>query len=106
MNGDGTLEFLSADNAFLYAFDSYAGSFPPTRIYQYKAGKLINATRQYPKVLRAHAWEMYQAFQRTQKEAEFSRNGVLAGYVGQKILLGEYSQGWDLMLASYNRKSD
>jgi hypothetical protein len=106
LNGDGTLEFLSADNAFLYAFDSYAGSFPPTRIYQYKAGKLINATRQYPKVLRAHAWEMYQAFQRTQKEAEFSRNGVLAGYVGQKILLGEYSQGWDLMLASYDRKSD
>lgn len=106
LNGDGTLEFLSVDNAFLYAFDSYAGSFPPTRIYQYKAGQLINTTRQYPKVLRAHAWEMYQVLQRSKKETGASANGVLAGYVGQKILLGEYRQGWDFMLASYDRKSD
>ncbi len=105
LDGNGTLEFLSVDNAFLYAFESYAGSFPPTRIYQYKAGKLVNATRQYPKVLRSHAWDMYQAIQQSQKEND-SLNGVLAGYVAQKILLGEYQQGWDLMLARHDRKSN
>jgi hypothetical protein len=105
LNGDGKQAFLSVDNAFLYAFDSYAGSFPPTRIYQYKAGKLVNVTRQYPKVLRAHAWQMYQALQQNTKESA-SMNGVLAGYVAQKILLGEYEQGWKLMLANYDRQSE
>ena len=33
-------------------------------------------------------------------------NGILAGYVAQKILLGEYQQGWDFMLAHYDRQSD
>ena len=33
-------------------------------------------------------------------------NGFLAGYVGEKILLGEGKQGWDLMLAHYDRESD
>ena len=105
LDGNGTQAFLSVDNAFLYAFDSYAGSFPPTRIYQYKAGKLVNTTRQYPKVLRAHAWEMYQTLQQNPKQTD-SMNGVLAGYVAQKILLGEYKQGWNLMLARYDRKSE
>ena len=105
LDGDGIQEFLTVDNAFLYAFDSYAGSFAPTRIYQYKAGKLVDVTRNYPKVLRAHAWQMYEALQQNQKELN-SQNGVLAGYVAQKILLGEYQQGWNLMLARYDRKSE
>lgn len=105
LDGDGTQEFLSVDNSFLYAFDSYAGSYPPTLIYQYKAGKLVNVTRKYPKVLRAHAWEMYQTLTQNPKEMS-SMNGVLAGYVAQKILLGEYTQGWNLMLARYDRKSE
>jgi hypothetical protein len=105
LDGDGLQEFLTVDNAFLYAFDSYAGSFPPTRIYQYKAWKLVDVTRNYPKVLRAHAWRMYQALQQNPKELG-SQNGVLAGYVAQKILLGEYQQGWNLMLAHYDRKSE
>ena len=33
-------------------------------------------------------------------------NGFLAGYVGEKILLGEGKQAWKLMLAYYDRKSD
>ncbi len=33
-------------------------------------------------------------------------NGILAGYVAQMILLGEYEQGWAFMLANYDRTSD
>ena len=33
-------------------------------------------------------------------------NGFLAGYVGEKILLGEGKQAWDLMLAYYDKGSD
>ncbi len=32
-------------------------------------------------------------------------NGILAGYVAQKILLDEYQDGWNFMLASYDRSS-
>jgi hypothetical protein len=105
LDGDGRQEFWTVDNAFLYAFDSYAGSFAPTRIYHYKDGKLVDVTRKYPKVLRAHAWRMYQTLRENPKEMR-SMNGVLAGYVAQKILLGEYKQGWNLMLATYDRKSE
>jgi hypothetical protein len=105
LDGDRKVEFLTADNAFLYAFSSYAGSFPPTRIYQYRPGKLVNVTRNYPKVLRAHAWQMYQAIQ-DHDRSQIDINGVLAGYVAQKILLGEFQDGWNLMMARYDRKSD
>ena len=33
-------------------------------------------------------------------------NGFLAGYVGEKILLGDGKQAWDLMLAHYDKVSD
>jgi hypothetical protein len=104
LDGTGRQAFWTVDNAFLYAFDSYADSFAPTRIYYYRAGKLVDVTRKYPKVLRTHAWRMYQTLRQNQKEMR-STNGVLAGYVAQKILLGEYKEGWNLMLANYDRKS-
>ena len=33
-------------------------------------------------------------------------NGFLAGYVGEKILLGDGKQAWELMLAYYDKASD
>ncbi len=105
LDGDGKFEFVTVDNSFFYAFSSFAGSFPPTQIYQYHPGKLVKVTRRYPKVLRSHAWQMFQAIQSDDRSA-FDINGVLAGYVAQKILLGEFQDGWNLMMARYDRKSD
>ncbi len=104
LNGDGRQEFLTSDNSFLYAFSSYAGSFPPSTIYEFRNGKLEEVTRQYPKYLRSRLQEMFKAYkeQRNQKDI----NGVIAGYVAQKALLGEFKQGWDFMLANYDRSSD
>lgn len=104
IDGDRKAEFVTVDNAFFYAFSSYAGSFPPTRIYQYRPGKLINVTRNYPKLLRSHAWQMYQSIQ--ERGSDTDRNGVLAAYVAQKILLGEFQTGWNFMMARYDRSSD
>ncbi len=105
LNGDDRLEFITVDNSFFYTFSSYAGSFPPTLIYALKQGKLENVTRQYPQKLRKTLREMYQVFEQNKKE-KYEINGILAGYVAQKILLGEYQQGWKLMLANYDRHSD
>lgn len=48
---------------------------------------------------------MYQPFLQNKKE-NFEVNGILAGYVAQKALLGEYQQGWEFMLANYDPTSD
>ncbi|MBE9099053.1 hypothetical protein [Vacuolonema iberomarrocanum] len=105
LNGDGAAEFIGYDNRFLYTFSSYAGSFPPSQIYTFQNGDLVETTRQFPEHLRSQAWDMYQAIQRIEG-GDYEINGVLAGYVAQKILLGEYEEGWDLMLARYDRNSD
>jgi hypothetical protein len=39
-------------------------------------------------------------------DEEAEANGFLAGYVGEKILLGEGKGAWALMLAHYDRESD
>ncbi|MFW6358836.1 MAG: hypothetical protein ACOC0N_06440 [Chroococcales cyanobacterium] len=102
LDQDGVFEFITYDNSFLYAFSSYASSFPPTSILQFKNGEFIDVTRQYPQLLEDTAWEMYQAFLNNSYEV----NGILAGYVAQKILLREFEEGWNFMLANYDRSSD
>jgi len=110
LNGDNRLEFVSYNNAFLYTFSSYAGSFPPSQIFSLQNGAFVDTTRQYPQYLRGQAWQMYQAILRAENSAGDDTTaeitGVLAGHVAQKILLGEYQQGWDFMLARYDRQSD
>ncbi len=64
-----------------------------------------NVTRQHFQELKSTAWRMYQAFVEAKKE-NYEVNGILAGYVAQKILLGEYEEGWKFMLANYDRTSD
>jgi hypothetical protein len=104
-NKDGKIEFMTSDNSFLYRFSSYAGSFPPTLIYQFQAGQFIDVTRKFPNLLQERLQDLYQAYLTAKKE-QYEVNGILAGYVAQKILLGEYESGWKLMLANYDRTSD
>lgn len=105
LDGDGRLEFVAFDNAFLYAFSSYAGSFPPSQILALQDGQFVDVTRQYPEELRAIANQMHEAVLTVQSNTN-EVNGILAGYVAQMILLGEYEQGWAFMLDNYDRTSD
>jgi hypothetical protein len=101
LDGDGTRELLSIDNRFLYAFDSYAGSAAPAKIEKLVGGKLVDVTRD-PKFRRYHiqylAWLEDRA-----SEDDWKSNGYLAGWVAQKILVGEGTDAWERMLKSYNR---
>jgi hypothetical protein len=105
LNGDGKWEFVTSDNSFLYAFSSYAGSYPPSLIYTFNQGELKDVTRKHVSYLKSQAWQMYQSFLTNQK-SDYEINGILAGYVAQKILLGEYEEGWNFMLAHYDPTSD
>lgn len=102
INNDGITEFLTFDQSFLYTFSSYAGSFPPSIILSFRDGQFVEVTRQYPERLRSVAWQMYLAIRRN----DYNPNGMLAGYVAQKILLGEFEEGWEFMLVHYSRDPD
>ena len=105
LDEDGKIEFVTSDNSFLYKFSSYAASFPPSLVLSFRNGELQDTTRQHPNELRSRAWQMYQSFLEA-KKGNYPVNGFLAGYVAQKALLGEYQQGWDFMLAHYDKTSD
>jgi hypothetical protein len=106
LNGDGRLEFITADNAFFYAFGPYVTSYPPQVILSYDQGQFHDVTAQFPRVLTPIAEEMRQIVDDSDFAQWGAVNGVLAGYVAQAIRLEHYREAWQYMLARYNRDDD
>lgn len=104
LNRDGGYEFMTRDNAFLYAFACYACSEAPLKLFAIDNGAVKDVTSD-PSFKRAHAaWLKTMIANVPDEEAD--ANGFLAGYVGEKILLGEGKGAWELMLAHHDRESD
>ena len=103
LDGDGRYELATRDNAFLYTFGCYACSTAPLLVLALQDGKLKNVSGE--PAFRAHQLESLKRIIEWADEGA-DRNGFLAGYVGQKILLGEGKPAWQLMLKYYDRKSD
>ena len=102
LDRDGTYEFETRDNAFLYAFACYACSQAPLQMLAIEDGKIkdVSAAARFTP---AHAaWLKNMIVGVPEQEV----NGFLAGYVGQKARLGEGKQAWDLMLEYYDRNTD
>jgi len=102
LDGDGTYEFETRDNAFLYAFACYACSQAPLQVLALRGGKIKNVSAE-PRFKPAHAAWLKDMIVGVPEE---DVNGFLAGYVGQKIRLGEGKQAWGLMLRHYDRNTD
>lgn len=103
LDGDGRFELATRDNAFLYTFGCYACSTAPLLILALEEGKLRNVSAKPS--FRANQLKSLKHIIEWADEGT-DRNGFLAGYVGQKILLGEGAPAWQLMLKYYDRKSD
>jgi hypothetical protein len=103
LNHDGRYEFMTRDNAFLYAFACYACSEAPLQLIGIENGKVKDLTRD-PVFKPVHAAALKSMVESVPEQGD--ANGFLAGYVAEKILLGEGKQAWDLMLAHYDRRSD
>jgi hypothetical protein len=102
LDGDGTYEFETRDNAFLYAFACYACSEAPLQVLALKDGKLEDVSTD-ARFKPAHAaWLKTMIVGVPEEEV----NGFLAGYVAQKARLGEGKQAWGLMLKHYDREAD
>jgi serine protease Do len=103
VDGDGVLELMSVDNNFLYAFDSYAGSFAPLKIHRLKAGKIVDATDEpvmRPRLVQDLAGMEYDA--KIQPEI-WKYNGFLAGWVAAKIRLGQGDAAWATFMRNYQK---
>ena len=102
LDGDGTYEFETRDNAFLSAFACYACSQAPLQVLALRGGEIENVSAE-PRFKPAHAaWLKDMIVDVPDQDV----NGFLAGYVGQKIRLGEGKQAWDLMRQHYDRNTD
>lgn len=103
LDGDARYEFATRDNAFLYAFGCYACSAAPLKIIQVEGAK-ARAVSGEPRYRPAQESWLRDLITSVDKDTE--PNAFLAGYVAQKVLLGEGPRAWKLMLAHYDMKAD
>jgi hypothetical protein len=103
VDGDQSYELLNIDNSFLYAFESYAGSFATIDISQLRGGTLVPYQRN-------EAWKRRITQDLAGKEflaglnpELWNSNGFLAPWVATKILLGEGEAAWQKMLANHEK---
>ena len=102
LDGDGRYEFATRDNALLYAYACYACSEAPLQVIAIENGAVKNVTEDL-RYRPAHASWLKQMIENIPED---DINGFLAGYVGEKTVLGEGKQAWELMLEYYDRTSD
>lgn len=105
IDGDRRIELQVKDQRFDYMFASYAGSVSPPIIYQLQGAKLIDVTRQAPfrPFLRAKAERLDRRIAHIDNQDQ--RNGLLAGYVALKGLMGQGAAAWNVMMRAYDRKA-
>lgn len=104
---NGVYEFITRDNRFLYQYSSYAGSYPPIQILKL-AGSEIKDVSKEPQFLPLHreaVQRMWQTIEMAARE-DYEVNGVLAGYMATKAILGEATSGWEIVQYRYDRSSD
>lgn len=84
---NGHLEFSSADDRFAYAFTSYAYSALPLQIWSFQGGRFVDATRQFPRLLRLDAAIWLHDFR--SNRARGKGLGFLAAWAADESLLGQ-----------------
>jgi len=94
VDGDGHVELVDVDNAFLYVFASYADSWSPPVVFRLSGGTLRDVTRDV-------SIRPYLRRQLREMELEAAGNptlwinkGFLAGWVAAKAQLGEVDDAW------------
>jgi serine protease Do len=106
VDNDDAYELLSVDNAFLYAFESYAGSFSTIVIQRLRNGGVEDAphdARWRSRMVQDLAGKEFMA----KMEPElWHSNGFLTPWVATKILLGEGEEAWKRMLKTYDRNAE
>ena len=88
LNRDGTDEFLSADDAFAYAFTDYAASGLPLMIMRWSDGRFVDVTRSYPTRIARDAALWMRAFTQQRRSHYADTTGVIAAWAADEDELG------------------
>ena len=105
-NGDGRLDFVFADNSFLYAFASYAESWAPPQVINVIDGRAVDVSAD-PSLRPVYAAEMARERQAcVYPEDGLTPNGACAAYVASAARVGRFDTAWAEMLGAYDRHSD
>ncbi|MDY6804447.1 MAG: S-layer homology domain-containing protein [Cyanobacteriota bacterium] len=101
MDEDEILEFKGVDGRFANAFASYTrDSFLPLRIWQYRQGKMVEVTKDFPIEVNTKASELWQELNR-RIAANEEVKGILASYIANKYLVGGEETVWKLVEKLY-----
>ena len=104
VDGDGRVDFLFVDNAFLYAFASYAESFAPPQILNIVDGEPVDVSARPG--FRPLFEEAMADARRACIDPEGYANGACAAYVAAAARVGRLDQAWTEMLQHYDRESE
>ena len=101
-NGDGRLDFVFVDNAFYYAFASYADSWAPPTIRNVVGGEVLDVSTE-PSLRTVFEEEIARERQAcVSPEDGAIPNGACPAYVASAARLGRFDSAWAEMLRSYD----
>lgn len=106
VNGDGRIDFVFPDNAFYYAFASYAESLAPARIVNIVDGRAVDVSDR-PDFRSVYEGEIADAraacIGGEGGDDGGNPNGACAAYVAIAARLGRFDAAWAEMLRHYRR---
>jgi hypothetical protein len=86
---DGRFEFVTADDAFAYAFTDFAASGLPLQILTFSGGRFTDVTRSYPALIRKDAAIWLKIFKRMGREHYQDSVGIIAAWAADEYRLGK-----------------
>jgi serine protease Do len=106
VDADDTPELMNVDNRFLYAFDSYAGSYAPLKILKLRGGRLEDVSEEPAMRSRLLQDVASMEFNAKLDPSNWKANGFLAGWVAGKIRLGQGNDAWQTVVENYDKSPD
>lgn len=101
LDGDGVKEFRFVDQAFLYAFASYAESWAPPIIQKLAGGRVQDVSK-----VAAYRSVFEQSAADSRIACLERSNGACAAYVASAARAGRLDAAWSGMLDAYDQASD
>ena len=90
LNGDGSPEFTSSDDAFAYRFTAYAFSGRPIQISRYTgAGKFADVTTEFPGRVRRDARAYWGGYLQLRSSRDGTARGQIAPWAADQYRLGK-----------------
>ncbi|MDO7843884.1 hypothetical protein [Sphingomonas immobilis] len=100
--GDGIADFVFRDDAFLYQFSSYAGSYPPPRIMTIRGRTAIDISA-HPAFHRLFAADL-ASVRKACVASTADTAGACAAYAADAARLGRFAQVWPQVLKAVDMR--